>query len=57
MKSKGQDFSTEVHLDLKDVYVTHKRTLTVNGNNILLTIAVGVRNGQIIRIKRQGVKV
>ena len=27
---KGQDFNAELHLDLKDVYETHKRTLTVN---------------------------
>jgi curved DNA-binding protein len=28
---KGQDFNAEFHLDLKEVYTTHKRTLTVNG--------------------------
>ena len=50
-KFRGQDFNAELHLDLKDVYQTHKRTLTVNGKNIRLTIPAGVRNGQIIKIK------
>jgi curved DNA-binding protein len=54
VKFKGQDVSAELHLDLKDVYETHKRTLTVNGNNIRLTIPAGLRNGQIIRIKGHG---
>jgi len=51
---KGQDFNAELHLDLKDVYTTHKRTLTVNGKNIRLTIPAGVENGQIIKIKGHG---
>ncbi|MBU2019111.1 MAG: J domain-containing protein [Bacteroidetes bacterium] len=54
VKFKGQDFHAELHLDLKDVYETHKRTLTVNGKNIRLTIPAGVINGQIIRIKGHG---
>lgn len=51
---KGQDFQAALHLDLQDVYETHKRTLTVNGKNIRLTIPAGVRNGQIIKIKGHG---
>lgn len=51
---KGQDFNAELHLDLKDVYTTHKRTLTVNGKNIRLTIAAGVENGQVIKIPGHG---
>ncbi|WP_372640798.1 hypothetical protein [Ancylomarina sp.] len=31
VKFKGQDYNSELKLDLKDVYTTHKRTLTVNG--------------------------
>jgi curved DNA-binding protein len=30
-RNLGQDFNAEFHLDLKEVYTTHKRTLTVNG--------------------------
>lgn len=51
---KGQDFNAELHLDLKDVFTTHKRTLTVNGKNIRLTIPAGVENGQIIKIAGHG---
>lgn len=54
VKFKGQDFNAELQLNLKDVYETHKRTLTVNNKNIRLTIPAGVTNGQIIRIKGYG---
>ena len=51
---KGQDFNAELHLELKDVYTTHKRTLTINGKNIRITIAAGVENGQQIKISGMG---
>ena len=41
-------------MDLKDVYHTHKQTLTVNGKNIRITIPAGVENGQTIRIAGHG---
>jgi curved DNA-binding protein len=53
-KFRGQDFNAELHLDLKDVYQTHKQTLTVNGKNIRLTIPAGVENGQTIKIAGHG---
>jgi len=51
---RGQDFNAELQLTLKDVYETHKRTLTVNGKNIRLTIPAGVKDGQEIKIKGYG---
>lgn len=51
---KGQDFNAELHLDLKEVYTTHKRTLTINGKNIRITIPAGVENGQQIKISGMG---
>lgn len=56
IRYRGQDYNAELHLNLKDVYTTHKRTLTVNGKNIRLTIPAGVKNGQVIKIKGQGGK-
>tara|TARA_R110002074_G_scaffold7628_4_gene32277 strand:- start:7040 stop:7927 length:888 start_codon:yes stop_codon:yes gene_type:complete len=56
VKFRGQDFNAALHLDLKDVYTTHKRTLTVNKKNIRITIPAGVENGQIIKIKGHGGK-
>ncbi|NRD24618.1 J domain-containing protein [Winogradskyella litoriviva] len=56
VRFKGQDFNAQLQLNLNDVYTTHKRTLTVNGKNIRITIPAGVENGQIIKIKGHGGK-
>ena len=53
-QSKGGDYNAELHLNLKDVYTTHKRELTINGKNIRLTIPAGVENGQVIKITGMG---
>ncbi len=53
-KFKGQDYHAELHLDLKDVYSTHKQVLTINNNKIRLTVPAGVENGQVIKIKGKG---
>lgn len=51
---RGQDFTTELHINLKDAYETHKRTLTVNGKNLRITIPAGVSDGQVIKLAGQG---
>jgi curved DNA-binding protein len=43
-----------LQLNLRDVYTTDKRTLTINGKNIRLTIPAGVENGQQIKITGLG---
>jgi curved DNA-binding protein len=53
-QSKGGDYNAELKLDLKDVYTTQKRELTINGKKIRLTIPAGVENGQVIKINGQG---
>jgi len=53
-KFKGQDFNAELKLNLRDVYESHKQTLTVNGKNIRITIPAGIENGQTIKIKGHG---
>jgi curved DNA-binding protein len=54
IKFRGEDFHTELQLDIKDVYQTHKRTLNVNDKEIRLTIPAGVENGQTIKIRGYG---
>lgn len=51
---RGPDFNAELHLDIQDIYKSHKRILNVNGKNIRLTIPAGVENGQVIKIKGKG---
>jgi curved DNA-binding protein len=53
---RGQDFNAELQVNLKDVYTTYKRKLTVNNKNIRITIPAGVENGQVIKIKGHGGK-
>jgi curved DNA-binding protein len=53
-KYKGQDFNAELQLNLRDVYESHKQTLTVNGKNIRISIPAGIENGQTIKIKGHG---
>ena len=54
VKFRGQDIDAELRLSLKDVYQTHKQTLTVSGKEIRLTIPAGAENGQTIKIKGYG---
>jgi curved DNA-binding protein len=56
VKFRGEDYTTELQLDLVDAYKTHKRTLTINGKKIRLTIPAGIENGQTIKIAGHGGK-
>jgi len=51
---RGQDFNATLELDLREVFEKHKRTLSINGKNIRLSIPAGVENGQTIKIKGYG---
>ncbi len=53
-KYRGQDYHSELQLNLMDVMQSHKQTLTVNGKNIRITIPAGVENGQTIKIAGHG---
>ena len=53
---KGQDVNASLTLNLTDVLVDQKQTLTVNGKNIRITIPAGVEDGQTIKIKGHGGK-
>ncbi|MCX6305950.1 MAG: J domain-containing protein [Bacteroidetes bacterium] len=54
VKYRGDDYSTELHLELIDAYKTHKQTLTVNNRNIRITVPAGIENGQTIKIPGHG---
>lgn len=51
---RGQDYTAELHLNLRDASQTHKQTLNVNGKNIRITVPAGVVDGQVIKIPKQG---
>lgn len=53
-KFRGQDYSSEIKLDLTAVMKTHQQTLNVNGKNIRITVPAGIENGQIIKLKGYG---
>ncbi|WP_138993802.1 DnaJ C-terminal domain-containing protein [Larkinella sp. C7] len=51
---RGQDYTAELHISLREAYQTHQHTLTVNGKNIRITVPAGIANGQVIKLKGQG---
>jgi curved DNA-binding protein len=51
---RGPDYHSELHLELLDACTTHKQTLSVNGQQIRITVPAGVENGQTIRIGGHG---
>ncbi len=54
VKYRGEDYSTELHLELIDASKTHKQTLTVNGKKIRINIPAGIENGQTIKLPGHG---
>jgi len=54
VKYRGEDYQAALHLDLIEAFKTHKQTLTVNGQNIRITIPAGIENGQTIKISGHG---
>lgn len=51
---RGQDYTSELHISLRDASQTHKRVLTVNGKDLRITIPAGVANGQVIKLAGRG---
>jgi len=54
VKFRGEDYNAELQLDLIEAYKSHKKTLTVNGKSIRITIPAGIENGQTIKIHGHG---
>jgi curved DNA-binding protein len=51
---RGQDYSSELQLTLKEASETHKQTLTIDGKSIRITVPAGVEDGQTIKITGHG---
>jgi curved DNA-binding protein len=51
---RGQDYQSELRLNLRDAYTTHKQNLTIDGKTIGITIKAGVENGQKIKLSGYG---
>ena len=54
MKYRGEDYTSELRLELVDAYNTHKQTISVNGHQIRITVPAGIENGQTIKISGHG---
>lgn len=54
VKYRGEDYTSEIHLNLTDAYKTHQQTINVNGQKIRITIPAGIENGQTIKISGHG---
>lgn len=54
VKFRGEDYTAELQLTLKDAYRPHKQELDVNGKKIRITIPSGIENGQTIKITGHG---
>lgn len=53
-KFKGGNYQAELRLSLRQAMQTHQQTLSINGENIRITVPAGVSNGQKIRLKGYG---
>ncbi len=53
-KSRGKDYHAELHISLAEAYTTHKRTITLDGKAIRISIPAGIENGQKIRLNKHG---
>lgn len=54
VRFRGEDYNAQIQLNLIDAYKNHQQTLTVNGENIRITIPAGIENGQTIKIAGRG---
>ncbi len=54
MAYKGQDYTAELNLTLEEAYHGVQKTITVNHNNLRISIKPGATDGQNIRLKGQG---
>lgn len=53
---KGEDYHAQMQLDIREAYITHKKTFHFNGKEIRITIPAGIADGQEIKLKGYGGK-
>ena len=51
---KGQDMQAELQIPLREAAKTHKKTITINGKSLRITIPAGIAHAQVIKLKGQG---
>lgn len=56
VRYKGEDYNTQLELDLTDVYTTQQRIININDKKVRLTIQAGTEDGQVIKLKGYGGK-
>lgn len=54
VKFRGEDYTAELQLSLREAADTRKQELEVNGKKIRITIPAGIENGQTIKIAGHG---
>ena len=53
-RRKGQDVNATLQLNLTEAFKTEKKTFSINGKNIRITIPAGIENEQVIKLKGYG---
>lgn len=51
---RGQDFHSEMTLNIKDILQSQKQILTINGKKVNITIPAGIEDGQVLKLKGFG---
>lgn len=51
---KGEDYTANLNLTLREAATTHKQILNINGKSVRITVPAGIANGQIIKLKGYG---
>lgn len=54
IKYRGQDFTTQLQITIKEAAETHKKELAINGKKIRITIPAGIEDQQTIKIGGYG---
>lgn len=51
---RGEDYQAQMELTLREAAESHKRIIQINGKELRISIPAGIRQGQQIRLRKQG---